>query len=53
MGAGSSPDAVAGRKALTYGVKSSRMEESVGNNKSFHQSVVYVSLYSEANQELI
>ena len=31
--AGSSPDAVAGRKALTFGVKSSRMEESVGNNK--------------------
>ena len=31
--AGPSPDAVAGRKALDYGVKSSRMEESVGNNK--------------------
>ena len=31
--AGPSPDAVAGRKALAYGVKSSRMEESVGNNK--------------------
>ena len=25
--------AVAGRKALAYGVKSSRMEESVGSNK--------------------
>ena len=24
---------IAGRKALAYGVKSSRMEESVGNNK--------------------
>ena len=31
--AGPSPDAVAGRKALAHGVKSSRMEESVGNNK--------------------